>query len=359
MVLRVEADPYVSAVVSAVKAQLSQDSTPQQHLEQEILGHWLGGWDWMSIESFLEDKGHNDKDIETAIEAAKAHVMTIQKSGPFSTVRSGQLIRLKNGIIGRVSQEATDQIHVRAFCPVLEADLVVDAEANLVDEEVTPKLFRAHCLRQATKAMLDEIDVADPVHIAELARKSAVSVYATVYNVYNALQCEAAEFNAQKDRLRAKASAAESKTVLQSVSSVLDNQTLGFYKVFDALAQMDGSLSDLHVVAGQNAEVRALIFNDMLEELLDPMMYVSAGLHSLYGSNNSLEVTLDAFSRGAASAADVVSHAVLTQAKCDEFLDAWDSTHSTKVVGCFSKIRDMISKAKLNQVAVATKSLFK
>ena len=75
------AESYVSNLAAEAKENQEQSlglegniESPLDNLEQEVLGHWLGGWDWATIGSLMEDKGYKGEDIEKAMQAALHHV---------------------------------------------------------------------------------------------------------------------------------------------------------------------------------------------------------------------------------------------------------------------------------------------
>lgn len=338
------AESYVSNLAAEAKENQEQSlglegdiESPLDNLEQEVLGHWLGGWDWATIGSLMEDKGYKGEDIEKAMQAALHHVESIEKAGPFGTLRTGQLVRLKNGILGQILAKSENTVDIHAFSS--ESTEVMEVPFSQIDEAGIPHLVGAFCLRKAAVSVLQEAKGPEATFIkcACTLAPPDDSVTRKVYNAYNALVQEMLDFNVSKGLLKSKLSEiASEESVGHCVRALLDNETLGMYSIFE-------SLSDSNKVLVQARDIAVMTEQDEIVRpapLMDLFQFVSSNIAETMKINTALGVLLDQYKQGKKTGREVMQYVGHARDTFEKLMTAWGQDHA----GVLDKVLGEISK---------------
>jgi len=335
------AESYVSNLAAEAKENQEQSlglegniESPLDNLEQEVLGHWLGGWDWATIGSLMEDKGYKEEDIEKAMQAALHHVESIEKAGPFGTIRVGQLVRLKNGMLGQILAKSENTVDIHAFSA--ETPEVMEVPFSQIDEAKIQHLVGAFCLRKAAVSILQEAKGREATFIkcACTLAPPDDSVTRKVYAAYNALVQEMLDFNVSQGLLKSKLSEITSEEpVGHCVRALLDNETLGMYAIFESLSNSNKVLAearDMVIMAGQEEIVQP-------EPLMTLFQWVSSNIAETMKINTALGVLLDQYKQGKNTGREVMPHVGHARDTFEKFMTAWDACVLDKVLGEISK----------------------
>jgi hypothetical protein len=154
---------------SKIAEKLAQEKEKEPKFEEEKISdsdealdhaktYWMLGWTWEEIESILEDMEFDAKTVGKAIEQSKVYAEEQLKDGPFSAVKIGQLIKLTNNQVGKVTEKRLECVAV-----TLADGTEIIADSRNIDFSTIDELKRAATLREvASKLMLQADELTDP-----------------------------------------------------------------------------------------------------------------------------------------------------------------------------------------------------
>lgn len=129
--------------------------------KQSAQSYWLMGWTWDEIESVLEDSEYPKNVINYAIKEAKEYARKVLNEGPFSVLKTGQSVKLKNGSIGILLEKYAKHIIVD-INDVGKTDITADQ----LDLAATEKLREAYSLRVKATNMLYKLSTDQLEHVS-------------------------------------------------------------------------------------------------------------------------------------------------------------------------------------------------
>ena len=103
--------------------------------------YWMMGWTWEEIATVLSDMGYESNQIEEAIDVTQDYAYKVLNDGPFSTLKEGQLIKLKNDNVVRILSMHKDFVN----CDYDNAHICICA--GHINFEASKKLTSAFLLK--------------------------------------------------------------------------------------------------------------------------------------------------------------------------------------------------------------------
>jgi preprotein translocase subunit YajC len=160
----------------ATSVEKNKKSTPKVYIAEEknssvddaidhAKAYWMMGWNWYEIGAILEDMEFTDDVIKKAIKKTKEYAKETLKNGPFSTMKEGQLIRLKNGMVGSVKDVYEKFVNI-----LLDNEEVVKVQSDQIDFRSVKSLKEAFRFRESAKRLYKEAqtDALVPIGPSEL-----------------------------------------------------------------------------------------------------------------------------------------------------------------------------------------------
>lgn len=133
---------------------ISADKNDKSSLEDDAVEHakayWMLGFSWDEIETVLEDLEFTPDVSKSAVKRAQNYAEETTKDGPFSVFISGQLIKLQNGLVGKLLNKFSNKIQLKMFDDSDE----LFATAAQIDMEASLKLKEAYVLRATANEIL-------------------------------------------------------------------------------------------------------------------------------------------------------------------------------------------------------------
>ena len=127
-----------------------EQNTALDEATESAKAYWMMGWTWEEIDSILEDSGFPANAIASAIKKAQEYAYECLKDGPFNTLKEGQLIKLNNGMVGKLLNKYAEHISIS------EGNDKLEVSASNVDFETSTKLQKAYILRENAKKLMKE-----------------------------------------------------------------------------------------------------------------------------------------------------------------------------------------------------------
>jgi len=166
--------------------------------KQSAIAYWTMGWNWDEIETVLEDSEYPKSAISYALTEAKNYAREILNSGPFSTVRSGNLVCLKNGYVGEFQKSDGDGMHVRitgavgvtGHAPSME----VVVSADDLDMDKSNKLAAAYELEKRAINLISSVSggaFAKSAGLAHLTEESLIDTFVNSLKVASKVTVDA------------------------------------------------------------------------------------------------------------------------------------------------------------------------
>lgn len=103
--------------------------------------YWMMGWTWEEIATVLSDMGYESDEISEAIDVTQDYAYKVLNDGPFSVLKEGQLIKLKNENVVRILSMHKDFVN----CDYDNEHICVCAEH--INFEASKKLTTAFLLK--------------------------------------------------------------------------------------------------------------------------------------------------------------------------------------------------------------------
>jgi hypothetical protein len=127
------------------------DLSPQDEADQSARMYWMLGYTWDEIEAILMDLEFPENIVSKAMAETKKYAKGVLSKGPFKMFVEGQLLRLKNGFIGKVASISKDFMSIR----LAEGESLQVREKD-IDREPSLQLKEAYALREAAEKLMRE-----------------------------------------------------------------------------------------------------------------------------------------------------------------------------------------------------------
>lgn len=142
-------DNKIETVAAEQKDKLSLEDDAVEHAK----AYWMLAFSWDEIETVLEDLGFSSDISKDAVKRAQIYAEETTKDGPFSMFMTGQLIKLKNGLVGKLLNKFAKKLQLKMFNDFGEV-LVTAAQ---IDMDASLKLKEAFILRATANEVLSSI----------------------------------------------------------------------------------------------------------------------------------------------------------------------------------------------------------
>lgn len=133
-------------VVAQKKDHLSLEDDAVEHAK----AYRMLGWSWDQIDTILEDMEFDPDIVKNGIKRAQKYFEETTKEGAFSMFVLGQLIKLKNGYVGKLIDKYPTKLQVKLFDG---GDEIMIGE-HQIDLDASLKLKEAFALRATANELL-------------------------------------------------------------------------------------------------------------------------------------------------------------------------------------------------------------
>lgn len=254
----------IQVLASEKKDHLSLEDDAVEHAK----AYRMLGWNWDQIDTILEDMEFEPAIVKEALNRAQQYFEETLKDGPFSMFVLGQLIKLKNGFVGKLLDKYPSKLQVR----VSGDDLLISE--SQIDLDASLKLKEAFVLRTTANELLKTANADAAISLPEEKEDSNKPVLSMLSGLIGKIEAS------KKAILEAKEPFKNNKRVLSSLGlefAVLEDLEEGlkelqtraanvsipeFAKTMDILASVNMSLDSFkdertvlasHTVEGADA----------------------------------------------------------------------------------------------------------
>lgn len=299
--------------------------------KQSAIAYWTMGWNWDEIETVLEDSEYPKSAISYALTEAKNYAREILNSGPFATVRAGNLVCLQNGYVGEFTKADSEGMHMRivghtdvtAHAPSVEIIVAADD----LDVEKSKELATAYELEQRAMKLIGGLTGTMFNKSAGLTSQTDESIIDVFINVLRVAS------SATLSALNKVSDIAKDTSVDNYVLTAARRDSARLVHVGSYIAQANKCILELRgadSIDGGTPDACVDIIDNSVASIIN---YVNATITSI----------------PAEYAGD--SPTVLNATSTSRY-DRWDDTHSAKLSGAVTDLEDLLDKrAAANDVS--------